>query len=214
MGFRLSKSEHEAIIKSKVASFSMTSPIDTIRQNLLLGKKITLKKVSSSMVSSAVVSAMISIPCHYSMILSDLLTWSPSLIFGVLVANVVKVPTVYYHKRIQTGLSLLKLPAKKNISNVFKVSIVEDMLEEGAKTYFSKVNMKSNSNKHNPIVLSQAAALFLIAYPFDLLKNKNYYSCAIKVTKSDFAIKALYKNLQNIMFLSLLPKKSNADINE
>lgn len=212
---KLSRGDHDNIIKSKVLSFMLTSPLDTIRQNVLAGKKITLGKIVRGMSSSIVASTCISVPCHYSMIAFDALNIDDirepilSLAFGIVVANVFKVPSIYFHKRFQTGMSFTPKIPSHLWSNVLKISIVEDLIEEGTKNYFSKKNLmkrveSESEGKSSAEVYAQAATLFMLSYPFDILKNRRYYSRKLKATKTDFLLKAFHKNIQNVVFLNLL----------
>lgn len=202
----LTEDQHKNVIKAKIGSFMLSSPIDTWRQNKLLSRPLTARKVVSSVVSSSIASAMISVPCHYSMIHLDQakIGGMVSFVVGIMVANVFKVPAVFYHKRCQVGASLCTRLPVKVWKNVIRLSIVEDLIEEGAKNHFSKSNMESCEDIKGHTVLAQAAFMFILAYPFDILKNKNYYSTAIKFSKNDFFKKALYKNVQNVAFLSLI----------
>ena len=114
-GSILSKEEHDKIIKAKVGSFMLSSPIDTWRQNALLSKALTPRKIAQGMVSSAVASTVISIPCHYSMLQLDNLKMNGLFSFavGIFVANIFKVPAVFYHKRCQVGAPLCaRMPAE------------------------------------------------------------------------------------------------------
>lgn len=203
---KLSKEEHDKIIRAKVGSFMVSSPIDTWRQNNLVSKALTPRKIARSLVSSCIASTMISIPCHYSMLQMDKFQMNRMLSFavGIMAANLFKVPAVFYHKRCQVGASLCARMPAEMWKNVLKLSVVEDFIEEGVKNHFSKCNLESRDKVKREIVILQAASLFILAYPFDIFKNKFYYDTAIKFSKSDFAKKALYKNVQNIAFLSLI----------
>ena len=202
----LTKEEHDTIIRAKIGSFMLSSPIDTWRQNRLLFKPLTPSKIARSVISSSIASTIISVPCHYSMIHMDKLKLNGVVTFaiGIVVANLFKVPAVFYHKRCQTGASLCTMMPTKIWKNVIRLSIFEDLIEEGTKNYCSKMNMDSREEIKRETLILQGLTLFLIAYPFDVLKNKSYYSKAIKISKNDFAKKALYKNVQNLSFLSLI----------
>lgn len=211
--FKLSRAEHEQIVKSKVLSFMLTSPLDTVRQNALSGRSVTAGNIMRGMCSSFVASSCISVPCHSCMMMFDrvdnnlLRSQFVSLALSILVANVFKVPAIYYHKRFQNGLSLGSKVPPKLWSNVMKISIIEDWIEEGTKNYLSKRNLQrrdTNPKGKNLEVCGQALMLFMISYPFDVMKNGRYYSKNLRPTKNDFLLKALHKNIQNIAFLKLL----------
>ena len=202
----LTKDQHRNIIKAKIGSFMLSSPIDTWRQNKLLLKPLTPGKIARGVVSSSIASTVISVPCHYSMIHLDNMKINGVVSFaiGIMVANLFKVPAVFYHKRCQTGMALRTVLPKSIWKNVIKLSIIEDLIEEGAKNHFSKLNMNSSEEVKRETVILQGLTLFMLAYPFDVLKNRSYYNTALKISKNDFAKKALYKNFQNMSFLSLI----------
>ena len=183
----------------------LSSPIDTWRQNALLSKALTPRKIARGMVSSAVASTVISIPCHYSMLQLDNLKMNGLFSFavGVFVANIFKVPAVFYHKRCQVGAPLCARMPAEVWKKVLKLSVFEDLIEEGFKNHFSRCNMGSREVKRETVMM-QAVSLFMLAYPFDIIKNKSYYNTAVRFSKSDFAKKAIYKNVQNIALLSLI----------
>ncbi len=209
--------EHNHIIASKSASYALSSPIDTFRQNRLLSRPMTMSKLVKGGISAYCASFCIAYPCHKIMALCtehlNMKSVAP-IVFGVLIANVVKMPILINHKSVQTGLSLSKKFNLNKMKEVIKISMVEDVMEESAKFAFARYNMNhetTNINLPNRMLISclQAAALFSISYPFDVLKNRRMYSTAdINVSSSDFFVKALHKNIQNVMFFSMVSGKN------
>lgn len=209
---------HENIVKSKILAFSLTSPIDTVRQNIIVAKRITSKKLTTSIIGSALSCFMIASPCHLTMnaIESRFRTenlWSESipLIAGVIIGNAFKLPVMYYYKRFQTGVKLSNGIPKGTFTKLLKVSLAEDVIEESAKMFTSKRAMlrKENRNRtYNSDLLHtfiDMTLLFAIAYPFDVLKNKNFHNMtSLVITTDDFLLKAAHKNLQNVAFLSFI----------
>ncbi len=202
--------EHDRIIACKSASYALSSPLDTLRQNKLLSRSVTLGKLARGGISAYCASFCIAYPCHKVMALCtehfDLKSLAP-IVIGVLVANVVKTPILIRHKSIQTGLSLSKR-ISSNVKDVIKISVVEDIIEESTKYAFAKHNMKSiTTDTTNKLFVSclQAAALFCISYPFDIQKNIRFYSSRnLKASSHDFVLKALQKNVQNAMFFAMV----------
>tara|TARA_B100000405_G_scaffold302836_1_gene267304 strand:- start:5509 stop:6177 length:669 start_codon:yes stop_codon:yes gene_type:complete len=210
--------EHDHIIACKSVSYALSSPIDTFRQNRLLLRPMTMRKLVKGGISAYGASFCIAYPCHKVMALCsekfNMKNVAP-IIFGVLVANIVKTPILMNHKSFQTGLSLTKKFNVNTVKEVIKISMVEDVIEESAKFAFARYNMKQRSDttninsSHNKMLICclQAAALFSISYPFDVLKNRRMYSTAnINVSSSDFFVKAIHKNIQNMMFFSMIYK--------
>lgn len=208
--------EHDRIIACKAASYAFSSPLDTFRQNRLLSRSVTLGKFAKGAISAYCASFCIAYPCHKVMAFCtehlDLKSCAP-VIFGVLVANVVKTPILINHKSIQTGLSLSK-KISSNVKDVIKISVVEDVIEESAKYAFARHNMESfTTDTSNKLLVCclQAAALFCISYPFDIQKNMRFYSSRnLQVSSHDFVLKALQKNVQNAIFFTMVSGNSES----
>ena len=206
--------EDDKIIVSKSLAFSISSPIDTYRQNALIEKPLTMKKTCIGMCSGLLVSSLISIPCHKT--ISHLEQYNMnqmlSVALGVLLANVVKIPLIYNYKKIQTGIKITKNIPVSNLKNVMKISVIEDVIEESIKYTLSKKRLVateqcSSTGSTWGRTLLESALLFSLSYPFDILKNRGLYGIAnLSGSKIDFASKVAHKNLQNVLFLQLLTK--------
>lgn len=202
----------DKIILSKSLAFSISSPIDTIRQNVLTKNKISPKKILCSIPHAFIASFLIALPCHATinffenMIDNEII----SITFGVLIANSIKIPILYNYKRIQTGIKILnKSKQSQNIKKVIKISMCEDIIEETIKYKFSKQKLTLDENKNNESIVTndfmQSFILFSLVYPFDILKNKGLYNIKnIKPSKYDFFMKASHKNIQNLLLFQIL----------
>lgn len=225
--------EDDKIIVSKSLAFSISSPIDTFRQNALIKKPVTMRKTCIGIGTGLLVSSLISIPCHKTISYLEQYNMNQllSVAIGVIIANIVKIPIIYNYKKIQTGIKLTKNIPMNNLKNVMKISLVEDVIEETVKYTISKKKIassekvSSNTNTSMSIkekipsteksfsrsswkrTLLESALLFSLSYPFDILKNRGLYGIAnLGGSKIDFASKVAHKNLQNILFLQLLTK--------
>ena len=207
--------EDDKIIVSKSVAFCISSPIDTFRQNVLIKKPVTMKKVFSGIGTSLIVSSLISIPCHKTISYLEQYNINQliSVTIGVLIANVVKIPIIYNYKKIQTGIKITKCITINNLKNVMKISLIEDVIEESIKYTISKKRITSSeklssTNEHSlKRTLLESALLFSLSYPFDILKNRGLYGIVnLNGSKLDFASKVAHKNLQNVMFLQLISK--------
>lgn len=204
--------DDDKMIVSKSLAFSISSPIDTFRQNTLLKKPLTIKKTCIGVGSGLLVSSLITIPCHktISFLEKHNINQLLSIAIGVLVANIVKIPIIYNYKKIQTGIKLTKHIPMNKIKNVMKISLIEDVVEESIKYTLSKKKISSSENKTKSSLtqtIFESALLFSLSYPFDILKNRNIYNIAnLNGNKLDFVSKVMHKNIQNILFLQLLTK--------
>ena len=203
--------EDDRIIVAKSLSFSMSSPIDTFRQNTLIKKPFTLKKTCIGMGTGLLSSLLISTTCHKTISYLEKYNINQflSVAIGVLMANIVKIPIIYNYKKIQTGIKITKCIPINNLKNVMKISIIEDIIEESIKYTLSKKRIASTEKKHFlwKNTLLESGLLFSLSYPFDILKNRGMYGISnLNVNKLDFVSKVIHKNLQNIMFLQLISK--------
>ena len=201
--------EDDKIIVSKSLAFSISSPIDTFRQNALIDKPVTMKKTCIGMGSGLLVSSLISIPCHKTISYLEQynLNQLVSVALGVVIANIVKIPIIYNYKKIQTGIKMTKSIPMSNLRNVMKISLIEDVIEESIKYNISKKKIVKKSDSTMGNTLLESALLFSLSYPFDILKNRGLYGIAnLSGNKIDFASKVAHKNLQNVLFLQLLTK--------
>lgn len=202
--------KNEKIILSKSIAFALSSPIDTVRQNILTKNTIKPSRIIKSIPHGFIASFLISLPCHTTInILENTIDNEIfAIILGVLVANTIKIPIIYNYKKVQTGMQVINKNKKlKSISNIIKISACEDIIEESIKYNFAKQKL-SDSKTQNTIFTNdyfQSLILFSIVYPFDILKNKGFYNMSkIKASKYDFCMKATHKNLQNILLFQIL----------
>lgn len=203
--------EDDKIIVAKSLAFSISSPIDTFRQNTLIKKPFTFKKTCIGMSSGLLSSSLISITCHKTISYLEKYNIHQllSVAIGVLLANIVKIPIIYNYKKIQTGIKLTKYIPFNNLKNVMKISLVEDIIEESIKYALSKKRITSTKKPESlwKNTLIESGLLFSLSYPFDILKNRDVYGISnLNGNKLDFASKVIHKNLQNIMYLQLLSK--------
>jgi hypothetical protein len=203
--------EDDKIIVAKSLAFSISSPIDTFRQNILIKKPFTLKKTCIGMSSGLLSSSLISVTCHKTISYLEKYNINQllSVAIGVLMANVVKIPIIYNYKKVQTGIKLTRCIPFNNLKNVMKISLIEDIIEESIKYTLSKKRMKTTNNTESlwESTLLESGLLFSLSYPFDILKNRGVYGISnLNGNKLDFATKVLHKNLQNVMFLQLISK--------
>lgn len=203
--------EDDKIIVAKSLAFSISSPIDTFRQNTLIKKPFTLKKTCIGMSSGLLSSSLISVTCHKTISYLEKYNVNQflSVAIGVLMANIVKIPIIYNYKKIQTGIKLTKYIPFNNLKNVMKISLLEDIIEESIKYALSKRKIRSTDKPDflwkNTLI--ESGLLFSLSYPFDILKNRGVYGISnLNGNKLDFASKIIHKNFQNIMFLQLISK--------
>lgn len=201
--------DEDKIILSKSLAFSISSPIDTYRQNTLVQKPVTLRKTCIGVSSGLFVSSLISIPCHKTIAfleernINDIL----AVVLGVIMANIVKIPVIYNYKKLQTGVKLTKNFPLNDLKNVIKLSLIEDVIEESVKYTISKNKINKPSESTWKMTLLESALLFSLSYPFDILKNRGLYGIAkLNGSKRDFASKVMHKNMQNVLFFHLLSK--------
>lgn len=201
--------DEDKIILSKSLAFSISSPIDTYRQNTLVQKPVTLRKTCIGVSSGLFVSSLISIPCHKTIAFLEDRNMSGifAVAIGVVMANIVKIPVIYNYKKLQTGVKLTKSIPFNNLKNVMKLSLIEDVIEESVKYTISKNKINNPDGSTWKMTLLESALLFSIAYPFDILKNRGLYGIAkLNGSKRDFASKVVHKNMQNVLFFHLLSK--------
>lgn len=191
------------MILSKTLSYTLSSSLDTFRQNRLMNLPLNFTKLRNSLCYSTFGGFAISTSCHKVIEAcenSNMNTFL-SVAIGVIIANFIKTPIVYNYKRIQTGLKpLLKFP-KQNFTNIMKINLFEDIVEESAKYTLAKYRIK-NKNENNLFI--DSLVLFSLSYPFDLIKSSNIYNKSIKGDPYDFCFRFLHKNIQNMIYLKTL----------
>lgn len=188
---------HNKIILCKTCSFMICSPIDTLRQNKLVNMKLTKSKLLKSIGYGGLSALCMSTTCQKSIEFCEKhkFNYILSVSLAVLLTSMVKVPLVYNYKRIQIGLKPM-LPPLSNSKSIFKLNIIEDIVEEGYKYHLVKNNSK------NP--LFDSMVIFSLSYPFDIMKNRTILKDSINGSVKDFAHKAVYKNVQNLSFLNMI----------
>ena len=191
------------MIIAKTLSYTLTSSLDTYRQNRLLNLPINLKKIRNGSIYATCGGFAISASCHkvIEFCESNHFNTFLSVALGVLFANIIKTPLVYNYKRVQIGIKPLFNFPKENFKNVLKLNIIEDIIEETAKYTLSNHRLKNKNDKN---VLFDSLLLFSLCYPFDVIKNANVYNKCIKGDLCDFGFRFIHKNVQNMIYLKTL----------
>ena len=98
--------KNEKIILSKSIAFAISSPIDTVRQNILTKNTIKPSRIIKSIPHGFIASFLISLPCHTTInILENTIDNEIfAIILGVLVANTIKIPIIYNYKKVRDTL--------------------------------------------------------------------------------------------------------------
>lgn len=191
------------IIFSKTLSYTLTSSLDTYRQNKLLNLDLDLKKLKNGICFATAGGFAISASCHKVIEFCESKNMNSflSVALGVLFANFIKTPIIYNYKKIQIGLKPSLCFPKENFNNVFKINVIEDIIEETAKYTLSKYRLKNKNDKN---VFVDSLLLFSLSYPFDIIKNANVYNKCIKGDPCDFGFRFIQKNVQNMIYLKTL----------
>lgn len=187
---------HNKIILCKTCSFMLCSPIDTLRQNKLVNMKVTRNKLFKSIGVGGLSALCMSTTCQKTIDFCEKkeFNYILSVSLAVLLTSIVKVPLIYNYKRIQVGMKPMLPPLSKSKS-IFKLNILEDIIEEGYKYHVVKNNSK------NP--LFDSVIIFSLSYPFDIIKNRSVLKNSINGSVKDFMHKAVYKTVQNLVFLNM-----------
>jgi predicted PurR-regulated permease PerM len=170
-------------------------------------RKPTLKKMINGIFTSFITGACISFPCHKTIAFCEQMKLNQllSVTLGVIAANIVKTPIIFNYKRVQIGMKMINKIPFSNVSQVVKLNLLEDIIEESAKYTMAKYKMQNK--EHNTFIrnFGESILLFALCYPLDIFKNKKIYGINIlKANKNDFLTKALHKNVQNILFFRML----------
>lgn len=196
--------EDQRIVLSKSLSTSVASPIDTYRQNRLTHKALSPKKVKDGVWVSLVSSFLISYPCQKVIRVCEdhHMAEICAVILGVCVSNFIKSPLVFNYKRAQTGLRMTTRIPIKSMTKVSGISMIEDIVEECLRYSFTNYNKNNASFKNS---CQQSMMLFSMSYPFDLVKNREYYGIrAIRGSRWDFISKLCHKNIQNVLYFQMV----------
>jgi hypothetical protein len=200
--------EDDKLIAAKSVAFSLSSPIDTFRQNTLTKRKISLVKVINGVFTGLISATCITTPCHKTISAFDSNNNCCQIVAvfcGVLIASIIKTPIMYNYKRVQIGMKMTTKIPMKSLKNVASISLVEDVIEESVKYTLYKYRLRNKSTHTLVQTCAESFLLFAISYPFDILKNRGMYGISnLKGDKLDFISKAIHKNLQNVFFFQLL----------
>lgn len=199
--------DDDRLILAKSLSFSLASPIDTFRQNILTKRKPSFEKTINGVFTGIISAACITIPCHktISALENNKCCQVVAVALGVLIASLIKTPILYNYKRIQVGLRMTTKIPMKSLKDVASINLVEDIIEESVKYTLSRNRMRCDTKHTFAQTCAESVLLFTLSYPFDIMKNRGMYGiCDLKGNKLDFISKAMHKNLQNMIFFNLL----------
>lgn len=201
--------DDDRMILAKSLSFSLSSPIDTFRQNILTKRKPSLEKTVTGVFTGFITAACITIPCHKTIyaLENNRCCQVVAVALGVLIASLIKTPIIYNYKRIQVGMRMTTKIPLKSLKDVASINLVEDIIEESVKYTLSRNRMRRTDTSTHTFAqtCAESVLLFTLSYPFDIMKNRGMYGiCDLKGNKLDFVSKAMHKNLQNVIFFNLL----------
>ena len=193
----------DGMIAAKTLAYTLCSPLDTLRQNKLVGLDLTVKKVMGGMGFAMGGGFMLSGACHKTIEIGEAFAVPGilSVVLGVVAMNVIKTPIVYNYRRVQTGLSPVLLIPKSRVKSLFTVNIIEDIVEETVK--YSLVRYRAKTRDTNSLFWD-SIILFSIGYPFDVMKNGTIYNKKINGSLFDFGARCVHKNAQNLVFFKTL----------
>jgi len=209
--------EEDKLIAAKTLAFSLSSPIDTFRQNMLTKNRLSFKKTVNGVFAGLISAACITIPCHKTIAVFEENNCCQILAvaFGVITASMIKTPILYNYKRVQIGMKITRKIPMKSLKNVASINLIEDVVEESVKYTISKNRIRNKSSNTFSQTCVESILLFTLSYPFDILKNRGMYGiCNLKGSNMDFLSKALHKNLQNILFFQMISTPWKNDKNE
>lgn len=191
------------MIAAKTLAYTLCSPLDTLRQNRLLGLDLTPKKVFGGMGVACGGGFVLSGTCHKTIELGETFNVPSvvSVVLGVLATNVIKTPIVFNYKRVQTGLTpILRMP-RTSMKSLFAMNVLEDAVEETVKYALARYRVRTQ--KTDSLFLD-SLLLFSISYPFDVMKNGTIYNKKINGNYFDFFTRCVHKNVQNLIFFKAL----------
>lgn len=190
-------SNKHKLIVSRTIAYTLTSPIDTIRLNLLVNRNITKHKLINGFTFATGMSVALSNIC-YSMVKQNNYAFR-SILTGVFLMNLISTPLIYNYKRVLTGYPIKLININKS-KLLFAISMLDDFVEEGLKYYLSKHHI--NNPGRNKLIDSLLIILF--TYPTDIIKNRITYDKDLKVPKYDVFIRVFHKMFQSYIFFKML----------
>lgn len=189
------------LIVSRTLAYTMTSPFDLLRQNMLTNNTITKKKFINGAVAATGISITFSNIC-YSLIDSiNARNKILGLMTGILLMNLISTPVIYMYKHILIGRSLrtLKMLSIRNSKRIFLLSLLDDTIEESFK--FLITNNILIYPYHCKFL--DAMIITLITYPTDIIKNKITYCVPLTINNVDPIIRFSHKLIQSYIFISM-----------
>ena len=186
------------LIYSRTLAYTITSPIDTVRQNMLVQANITQSKFINGLVYASGMTVTLSNIC-YSMIDTPGTNIVKSLIIGLFFMNLISTPLIYNYKRVLTGLPIEIRNLGKN-KRLFMLSLLDDIGEEILKYLLS--TKIPNGHFRNKFI--DSLLIILLTYPTDIIKNRITYDTPLIISKWDPFIKITHKFLQTFLFFKIL----------
>lgn len=180
-------------ILSRTLSYSLSSPIEVIRQNNLVNKTLTIDKFINGFAITTINSYTISNIFYRLTEFINIDNVFISLIISVLLMNIISIPLIYNQKRIIVGYPLEIIPIKK-IVKLYKLSIIDGIINELIRYKYS--NYISNK-------IFNAIKIGVVTYPFDIIKSKIIYDNVIIFKSHDPLMNICRKILQNYIFLQM-----------
>ena len=191
-------SNKHRLIFSRTVAYTLTSPIDTIRLNLLVNRNITKKKLINGFTYATGMTVTLSNVC-YSMVNENNNNALRSILTGVFLMNFISTPLIYNYKRVLTGHPMKLININKSKA-LFALSMFDDFVEEGLKFYLSKYHI--NNPGRNKFI--DSILIILFTYPTDIIKNIITYDKNLEVPKYDLFIRIFHKMFQSYIFFKML----------
>ena len=191
-------SNKHRLIFSRTVAYTLTSPIDTIRLNLLVNRNITKKKLINGFTYATGMTVTLSNVC-YSMVNENNNNALRSILTGVFLMNFISTPLIYNYKRVLTGHPMKLININKSKA-LFALSMFDDFVEEGLKFYLSKYHI--NNPGRNKFI--DSILIILFTYPTDIIKNIKTYDKNLEVPKYDLFIRIFHKMFQSYIFFKML----------
>ena len=191
-------SNKHRLIFSRTIAYTITSPIDTIRLNLLVNRNITKKKLINGFTYATGMTVTLSNVC-YSMVNENNNNALRSILTGVFLMNFISTPLIYNYKRVLTGHPMKLIDLNKSKA-LFALSMFDDFVEEGLKFYLSKYHI--NNPGRNKFI--DSILIILFTYPTDIIKNRITYDKNLEVPKYDLFIRIFHKMFQSYIFFKML----------
>ena len=185
------------LIYSRTLAYTITSPIDTVRQNMLVQRNITRPKLVNGFVYASGMTVTLSNIC-YGLIGTTNANIMRSLIIGLFFMNFISTPLIYNYKRVVTGLPMEIINIGRN-KKLFILSLLDDIMEEGLK-YFLSTKFPSSPYRNK---LIDTLLIILFTYPTDIIKNRITYNSSLTITQWDPIIKVSHKFIQTYLFFKI-----------